>query len=101
MFLGLCALVLVLMAPVWGGSLARLTTLRVRGVWIVVAALALQVVVITVWPSMPHVVAVGGHLASYAMLASVLWMNRRLPGIVLVAVGVAANAVTITVNGGT
>jgi len=101
MFLGLCALVLVLMAPVCGGSLARLTTLRVRGVWIVVAALALQVLVITVWPSMPHVLAVDGHLASYAMLAFVLWLNRKLPGIVLITLGVAANAVTIAVNGGT
>lgn len=101
MFLGLCALALVLMTPLWGGSLGRLTTLRFRGVSIVLAALVLQVAVITVWPSMPHAVAVGGHLASYAMLGVVLWMNRKLPGMWLIAVGVAANGITIAVNGGT
>ena len=101
MFLGLCALALVLLTPLWGGSLGRLTTLRFRGVWIVLAALVLQVVVISVWPSMPHAAAVAGHLASYAMLGVVLWMNRRLPGMVLIALGVAANGVTIAVNGGT
>jgi len=100
-FLGLCALALVLMTPLWGGSLGRLTTLRFRGVSIVLAALVLQVAVITVWPSMPHAVAVGGHLASYAMLGVVLWMNRKLPGMWLIAVGVAANGITIAVNGGT
>ena len=40
-------------------------------------------------------------MASYAMLAFVLWLNRKLPGIVLITLGVAANAVTIAVNGGT
>jgi len=94
-FLGLCALALVLMTPLWGGSLGRLTTLKFRGVSIVLAALVLQVVVITVWPSMPHAVAVGGHLASYAMLGAVLWMNRKLPGMWLIALGVAANGVTM------
>jgi len=100
-FLGLCALVLVLLTPLWGGSLGRLTTLRFRGVGIVLAALALQVGVIMVWPSMPHAAAVAGHLVSYAMLGAVLWLNRRLPGMALIAVGVAANGITIGVNGGT
>lgn len=101
MFLGLCALAILVAVPLTGGSLARLTSLRVRGVSVLVAALALQVVVITVWPSMPRPVAVGGHIASYAMLGLVLWLNRQLPGMVLVALGAGLNAVTITVNGGT
>jgi len=35
------------------------------------------------------------------MLGVVLWWNRALPGMWLVALGVGANAVTIAVNGGT
>lgn len=101
MFLGLCALLVVLAVPLWRGSWTRLAELRVRGASIGVAALALQVVVMTVWPSMPHVLAVSGHLLSYAALGWVLWLNRRLPGMVLVAAGTACNAVTIAVNGGT
>jgi len=100
-FLGLCAIVLLAAVPLTGGSLSRLATLPVRGVTLLVAALALQVAVITVWPSMPHAFAVTGHLASYGMLAWVLWLNRRLPGMLLVAAGAGANAVTIAVNGGT
>jgi hypothetical protein len=101
LFLGLCAVVLLAATPLWGGSLTRLASVRLRGVWLGVAALALQVLVMTVWPSMPHPLAVAGHLASYVMLGVVLWLNRRLPGMWLVALGVGANAVTIAVNGGT
>jgi len=100
-FLGLCALALIMLTPLWGGSLGRLTTLRFRGVWIVLVALALQVVVITIWPSMPHAAAVAGHLISYAMLGAALWLNRKLPGMALIALGVAANGITIALNGGT
>jgi hypothetical protein len=101
MFLGLCAITLLLLTPLWGGRLSRLASLRIRGVWLAVAALVLQVLVISVLTSLPHGIAVGGHLASYAMLGAVLWLNRRLPGMVLIAVGVAANGVTIALNGGT
>jgi len=101
MFLGLCAVLVLAATPLWGGSLTRLASVRIRGLWLGVGALALQVFVIDVWPSMPHPLAVTGHLASYVMLGVVLWMNRRLPGMWLVALGVAANAVTIAINGGT
>jgi hypothetical protein len=101
MFLGLCALVILAAVPLTGGSLSRLVALRVRGVGIVVAALALQIAVITVWPSMPHALAVTGHVASYAMLGLVLWLNRSLPGMLFVALGAGANAITIAINGGT
>jgi Family of unknown function (DUF5317) len=100
-FLALCAVALLVAVPLTGGSLAKVASLPFRGVRLLVASLLLQVVVIAVWPSMPHAVAVAGHLASYGMLGTVLWLNRSLPGIALVAAGAAANAVTITVNGGT
>lgn len=101
MFLGLCALVLLAAVPLTGGSLARLADLRVRGVPLLVGALGLQVLVITVWPSMPHPLAVVGHLASYLVLAWVLWLNRGLPGMVLIGAGAGANGVTIAINAGT
>jgi hypothetical protein len=100
-FLGLCAIALLVLTPLWGGSLSRLAAVRVRGLWLAVAALVLQVLVISVFTSLPRDVAVAGHLASYVLLAVVLWRNRALAGVPLVALGVAANAVTIAVNGGT
>ena len=101
MFLGLCALALLAIVPLTGGSLSRVVALPFRGVSWLVAALLLQVLVISVLTSLPHGVAVAGHLASYAMLAWVLWLNRRLPGVPVIAAGAAANGVTIALNGGT
>lgn len=101
MFLGLCTVVMLAAVPLTGGSLARLAALPVRGVRLLVSALGLQVLVISVWPSMPHPLAVAGHVTSYAVLVWVLWLNRCLPGMVLIGAGAGANAVTIALNGGT
>jgi Family of unknown function (DUF5317) len=101
MFLGLCALFIVLLAPVTGGRLQRLAEIKLRWVPLALAALALQVLVISVIPTMPHALAVAGHLTSYVMLAAVVWVNRRLPGMVIIAAGAGANALAITVNDGT
>ncbi|HEX3825242.1 MAG TPA: DUF5317 domain-containing protein [Mycobacteriales bacterium] len=101
MFLGLCALVIVAMVPLTGGRLSRLGQVQWRWIPLAVAALALQVVVITVWPTMPHALAVAGHLTSYLMLGAVVWANRAVPGMLVIAAGAGANALTIAINGGT
>jgi hypothetical protein len=101
MFLGCCALLVVALVPLTGGSLRRLAEIRLRWIPLAVAALALQVVVITIWPTMPHSLAVAGHLTSYLILGAVLWANRRIPGMVIIAAGAGANALAITINGGT
>jgi Family of unknown function (DUF5317) len=101
MFLGLCALALLVVVPLTGGSLGKVASLPFRGVRWLVGALVLQILVISVLTSLPHAVAVGGHVVSYAMLGWVLWLNRRLPGVLVIAAGAAANGVTIAINDGT
>lgn len=101
MFLGMCAVALIIAIPLTGGRLSRLGELRARGLTMLLVALAIQVVVTSVWPTMPHAVAVAGSLLSYAMLGLVLWWNRRLPGMVLIAIGAGTNAVVSAINGGT
>ncbi|HTW20591.1 MAG TPA: DUF5317 family protein [Mycobacteriales bacterium] len=101
MFLGFCALLIVVMVPLTGGNLRRLAEIRLRWVPLALVALAVQVLIITIWPGMPHGIAVGAHIASYGMLAAVVWANRRLPGMLLIALGAGANALAITVNDGT
>lgn len=100
MFLGLCALVALAIVPLTGGSLRRLSNLRLRWLPVAFAALALQIVVISVWPTMPHLLAVAGHVASYGMLGAVVFANRAVPGMVLIGAGAGANGLAITVNGG-
>lgn len=101
MFLGFCALILLAVVPLTGGKLHRLADLRLRLVPLAIAALALQVLVISVWPSMPHGLAVAGHLTSYVMLGAVIWANWRVPGLVIIGIGAGANALAITLNDGT
>jgi Family of unknown function (DUF5317) len=101
MFLGFCALLIVALVPLTGGHLRRLADIKLRWVPLAVAALAVQVVVITVWPAMPHAIAVSAHLTSYLMLAAVVWVNRAVPGMVVIAIGAGANALAIAANDGT
>ena len=100
MFL-VAALVLALVAvPFTGGRLRVLGEVRVRFLWLVPIALGAQVAIISVWPGGSRAVHVGVHVASYVVAGAFLWVNRRLPGARLVALGFAANALVIGVNGG-
>lgn len=49
----------------------------------------------------PHPVLIGLHLTSYVTSAIALWVNRRLPGLLLIAAGGGTNAAVIALNGGT
>jgi len=94
-------LLVVVSVPLFGGRLAKLAHVRVRHSWLVLAALALQTVVISVMPEMSHGVASAIHLLSYVMAASFFVINRRLPGLWLVALGGGMNMAAIFANGGT
>ena len=65
------------------------------------AALAAQVVAISVLPGANHTVLSGVHLATYAAAGAFVWLNRTVPGLLVVAAGAASNGVTIALNGGT
>ena len=94
--------VLVIVSPVLaGGDLRRLGDLRFRGTWVVLAALAAQVVVISVIPGENRAALASVHLATYAAAGWFVAMNHRVPGILVVAVGAASNGLTIALNGGT
>jgi hypothetical protein len=100
MMMGLIAVVALAPALSRSGALAALTSIRLRLVWLLPAALALQVLVVNVLPRLPHPVGAIAHLTSYGMLAVFLALNLRLPGMPLIVAGAAANALTIAVNGG-
>lgn len=95
--IGLCALLL----PLTGGSLVRLATIRLHMAWLVAAALALQVVTISVVSHGNHDLHVAAHLASYALVVAFLWANRSTSGFALLAIGTLLNLTAITANGGT
>ena len=101
MLMVLIAAVLVTTVPLFGGRLRALAQVRIRSFWLIGLALALQVFAISVVPTWPHDVLVGAHLVSYVLAGWFVWLNRRVSGLPIVALGGALNAITIAANGGT
>ena len=99
--MGAVVVLLVALVPLTGGSLRCLGDLRLRAVGLLMAALLAQVLITDVVVDGPRPVLVGVHLLTYAVAAVVLWLNRRVPGLLLLGMGAALNAVTIALNGGT
>lgn len=95
-----CVLLGLLLVPVTGGSLRRLGELRWRSPWLVVVALAIQLLVLEV-PGVPVTAAAAGHVVTYAMAAAFVWLNRSVRGLVVVAAGALSNGLAIVLNGGT
>jgi hypothetical protein len=93
---GLC----LLSVPLTGGRLSRLADIRLRGTWIPIAALALQVVIVTIAPGGNPAVHKAVHIATYVLIGLFLWANRRLPGIKIIGLGAFLNGLTIVLNGG-
>ena len=92
------ALICVATVPLTGGHLARLADLRLRGLWIPIVALAVQVGITVVAPTGNMALHRALHIATYVMIGLFLWANRRLPGIRLLALGAACNAAAIIAN---
>jgi len=100
MILIVLALLCLASVPLTGGKLGRLADLRVRGTWVPVLALALQVVIVTIAPGGNPALHKAVHIATYGLIGLFLWLNRRVPGVRLVALGAFLNALAIVVNGG-
>lgn len=103
MGLALPLLLGMLVALALGGSLRALATLRIRSVWIFYAAIGVQVVAFPFaflpWTT-PDALQKTLWLFSYALLAVGAVRNLHLPGVRVVAGGMALNLAAIVANGG-
>jgi Family of unknown function (DUF5317) len=100
MILIVFALLCLISVPLTGGRLSRLASIRVRGTWVPVIALACQVLIITILPDGSPAIHKAVHVGTYVMIGVFLWCNRRLPGVKVIGLGAFLNAVVITVNDG-
>ena len=92
---------MVISVPLAGGNLGALSTLRVHAAWAAVTAVALQVVIISIFQRViPHALASGLHLVSYALAAWFVFANRHIRWLWVVALGGALNLVAIAANDG-
>jgi hypothetical protein len=73
---------------------------RLDAVWALFAALGIQVVILEVLPGGVPGLHAGAHVVSYLLAAWFVVANRRVPGMVLIGLGGALNAVAIFANGG-
>ncbi len=86
--------------PLAGGRLSRLADIELRHLWAIAVALGLQILIISVIPDRFEHTHVPLHIASYVFAGWFVWMNLRLPGMVVLGLGALCNAVAIVANGG-
>jgi hypothetical protein len=90
-------------APLLGGRWSRLAELDLRLPWLFYAAIGLQLVAFPVsslpWRT-PDRAAVVLWLVSYGLFIVAVAANARVPGVPLVAAGMASNLAAIVTNGG-
>jgi hypothetical protein len=100
MLLGVVFIVVVLTVPLARGRLSALGDLPLRMPGLAVAGIVAQVVIVSIVPA-----GLGGlhqavHLLSYCLLGACAWVNRRIPGVPLIALGGLLNLIAIAANGG-
>jgi hypothetical protein len=92
----------IVVVVVTRGSFHRLASIKLHAVWMLLVALAIQVVLEFV--DFPEAriddVGLGILLASYALILGFCFMNRRTSGMIVIAIGVALNVLVIALNGG-
>ncbi len=85
-----------------GGRFSRLAQVELRHLWVVWITIVVQTAIFQ-WraPFITRSVAEYIHMGTYVASFIFIWLNRRLPGARLLAVGAGANAAAIFANGGT
>jgi Family of unknown function (DUF5317) len=100
MLLLVALLLCVVTVPLAGGRLVALTELRFRWRGLAVGALLTQIVIISILPGGHEGLHQAVHLATYGLLGWFVWLNRRIPGLLVIGLGGALNAIAIAANDG-
>lgn len=84
-----------------GGRLTNLADVRLRGWWLLFLGFGMQAIP-NFFPQAPwaHQIGVALILLSYLPLITLVWLNRREPGMWLAGVGIMMNFSVIAANGG-
>ncbi len=91
----------ILSVKLRGGRLTRLAQLELRHIWIIWTAIVVQTLIFQVrLPILSETVVEYIHLATYVASFAFLWVNRHIPGALIIGAGAGANAAAIFANGG-
>ena len=86
--------------PIFRGRLAALAEVRLRAVWLLLAALAIQLLVFTIVPGPRTTARAVAYVGSYALATAFVMVNRRVPGLWVIWIGAGLNLLVIAANGG-
>jgi hypothetical protein len=100
MIIGLAYLLVLLSVPIARGRLSALADLPLRKPGLALAAIAIQILVISVLPTGDHTIHTSLHLFSYVLLGAFAFANRRITGVPIIALGGLSNFIAIAANGG-
>jgi hypothetical protein len=100
MLLGVIFLLVVLTVPLAGGRLSRVGDLQLHAPWLALAGIGLQIAIVSLIPGGSAALHETIHIGSYVLLGACAWLNRRIPGVWLIALGGLLNAIVILANGG-
>jgi hypothetical protein len=100
MLLALVYMACLLSVPLARGRLSALADLQLRKPGLAGAAIALQILIVSVLPGDLGPFSQPLHVASYVLLGAFAWANRRLAGVPVVALGGLSNFAAIVANGG-
>ncbi len=100
MILGIAYLLCLLSVPLARGRLSALADVELRKPGLAGAAIAIQILIVSLIPDLLGPLGEPLHMASYLLLGAFAWANRRIVGLPIIALGGALNFLCITVNGG-
>jgi hypothetical protein len=97
------AILAIIVGFAFGGRLHRLKDLHLRAPWAFITAAVIQIGLLLAglrgWSWIAGI-GQGLLLFTYLLILVGMWLNRRLPGVVLAGAGVLMNALVIGANGG-
>jgi hypothetical protein len=98
----LIVLAVIAVALLQGGTLRNFADVRLRALPLVFGSLALQLLIFTPFTAQPLIplATEAIYILSMAVLVAWVWLNRGMPGIVLVAAGLLMNTAAIVANNG-
>ncbi len=99
MVLVVVVILAVATVPLARGNLSGLLDLRMRAVWLLGLAFAIQLV-LTLVPGETSGLRLLAHATSYPIGLAFVWVNRRIPGMLVIGLGALLNGVAVVANGG-
>lgn len=100
MLLLVAVMLAAITVPIFGGRLLALADLRFNRAWLILAAIGVQIAIVSVLPSGTPAVHVVAHICSYVLAGWFLAANTQIAGLWIIVLGGALNFIAIVANGG-